>query len=201
MTLALCVSLGLERPTPPLIMSVALISAGTGLATVLESSTASFSWPGFWCFSLSVLLEAVRVVCIQLLLGRLRFNQAEVLVYLGGPTSVLLLVASSLHERAGLLEADGGLDLVRQGSWIFLASMGMGALVNFATALAIQHSSSLTFKVFGSIKNIFVVFYGMVTGDLVSGMQLAGYGVSMAGFAWYTHSKQQDNRPTEKKVA
>ena len=190
-TLAVCVPLGLEKFTLPLASSVTLITAGTGLATVLESSTAAFSWTGFWLFFLSVLLEAIRVVCIQLLLGRLKFNQAEVLVYLGAPTAIMLLLASSIVESGGLLNDNKGLHLLRSEGRAFAASMSMGALVNLATALAIQNTSSLSFKVFGCVKNIFVVLYGVLAGDAVSVLQNAGYGASIIGFAWYAHSKQR----------
>ncbi len=41
---------------------------------------AGFAWPGFFAFLLSVLLEALRVVYIQLLLGRLNYNSMEACV-------------------------------------------------------------------------------------------------------------------------
>ncbi len=45
----------------------------------VESSTLAFSWLGFSCILLSTLLEAGRVVYIQLLLGgSLNFNAIEV---------------------------------------------------------------------------------------------------------------------------
>ena len=44
----------------------------------LQVGVAGFAWPGFLAFLLSVLLEALRVVYIQLLLGRLNYNSMEV---------------------------------------------------------------------------------------------------------------------------
>jgi len=77
-TLTVCWAAGLERLTRPLVASVLLISAGTGAATLFETGGGGrFAWAGFGCFALSALLEALRVVYIQLLLGRFKFNTLE----------------------------------------------------------------------------------------------------------------------------
>ena len=84
-TLTICMLLGLERPSWPLGASVLMIVLGTGLATLIESGGAGFSWVGFVYFTISAFLEAIRVVYIQLLLGALKYNAVEVLVWLGEP--------------------------------------------------------------------------------------------------------------------
>ena len=78
-TLTVCWAAGLEKLTQPLVASVLLISAGTGAATLFETGAAGagFAWAGFACFVFSALLEALRVVYIQLLLGRFKFNTLE----------------------------------------------------------------------------------------------------------------------------
>ena len=77
-TLAICAAFGLERLTVTLLVSIVMITAGTGAATAVEVGVAGFAWMGFLSFLLSVLLEAARVVYIQLLLGRLNYNAMEV---------------------------------------------------------------------------------------------------------------------------
>jgi len=77
-TLAICALLGLERLTASLLISIFLITAGTGAATAVEVGVAGFAWMGFFSFLFSVLLEAARVVYIQLLLGKLNYNAMEV---------------------------------------------------------------------------------------------------------------------------
>ena len=77
-TLAICATFGLERLTPSLLASIFMITAGTGAATAVEVGVAGFAWMGFFSFLLSVLLEAARVVYIQLLLGKLNYNAMEV---------------------------------------------------------------------------------------------------------------------------
>ena len=70
---------------------------------------------------------------------------AQVLVYLGLPTGVLLLGASAIRERAGLLE--NGLSLVAAKPAHYAVAVLMGFLVNLSTAFAIKVTGSLTFKV------------------------------------------------------
>ncbi len=77
-TLAICATFGLEALTPSLLASIFMITAGTGAATAVEVGVAGFAWMGFFSFLLSVLLEAARVVYIQLLLGKLNYNAMEV---------------------------------------------------------------------------------------------------------------------------
>lgn len=43
----------------------------------MQVGVAGFAWPGFAAFLFSVLLEALRVVYIQLLLGRLQYSSME----------------------------------------------------------------------------------------------------------------------------
>ena len=77
-TLAICAIFGLERLTGTLLASIFMITAGTGAATAVEVGVAGFAWMGFFSFLLSVLMEAARVVYIQLLLGKLNYNAMEV---------------------------------------------------------------------------------------------------------------------------
>ena len=100
-TLTVCWAAGLERLTQPLVLSVLLISAGTGAATLYETGGAGFAWAGFACFTFSALLEALRVVYIQLLLGRFKFNTLEVPSQRGVPAAAVRPLgvqhAPSLH--------------------------------------------------------------------------------------------------------
>lgn len=124
------------------------------------------------------------------------------LVYLGLPTGVLLLGASAIWEREGLLAY--GLSLMAHKPVHYLAAVFMGFLVNLSTAFAIKVTGSLTFKVVGCVKNTMLVWVGILMGDVVTGAQLWGYSVSVLGFALYTYEKwQQTNTkpPTMAKKA
>lgn len=112
-------------------------------------------------------------------------------MYLGLPTGVLLLGASAIWEREGLLAPGGGLALMANKPLHYLAAIFMGFLVNLSTAFAIKVTGSLTFKVVGCVKNTMLVWVGILMGDVVSQAQLVGYSISIAGFALYTHVKWQ----------
>ncbi len=93
--------------------------------------------------------------------GGQKYNTAETLLYVGGPTALVLLVAGVLYEGPDMLAAaggGGGLALVAADPWVFLAAFAASALVNMTCFVAIQTSSSLTFKVAGCIKNVAVVW-------------------------------------------
>jgi hypothetical protein len=59
-------------------------------------------------------------------------------------------------------------------------------LVNLTSYCAIQLTSSTSFKVVGSFKNAAVVWAGVAMGDVVTGRQVPGFALSIAGFVWYT---------------
>ena len=98
-TLAICAMFGLERLTASLLTSIFLITAGTGAATAVEVGVAGFAWMGFLSFLLSILLEAGRVVYIQLLLGKLNYNAMEVRLALL-PCCVALSRSLQMHYRS-----------------------------------------------------------------------------------------------------
>lgn len=67
----------------------------------------------------------------------------------------------------------------------------MSVLVNLFCYWAIAATSGTTFKVAGCLKNLAVVAASIAMGDHVTGRELQGYAVSMAGFALYTWAKQR----------
>ena len=74
-----------------------------------------------------------------------RFNSAEALVYVGGPTAVLLLGGSMIWEGMG--PASEGWSMMAREPMAFLSAFAMSFLVNLSCFLAIHNTSSLTFKV------------------------------------------------------
>jgi len=119
-----------------------------------------------------------------------RYNSGDVLVYVGIPTAATLIGSSLLFERqAGLIQAFQA--LLPTKPWTFVQAGFMSALVNLSSYLAISTTSSLTFKVSGCLKNLGVVWYGVVShGDVVTVRHMLGYAVSLAGFVIYTYSRQ-----------
>ena len=79
-----------------------------------------------------------------------------------------------------------GWGVVAANPWLFAMLGVSSAAVNLFSFLAIRLTSSLTFKTVGCMKNVFVVWLGVLLGDRVSGMQLIGYGIAILGFVYYT---------------
>lgn len=108
--------------------------------------------------------------------------------YMGPPTGAMLLAASAVVERRGLVDR-GGLALAARHAPLVAVALATGFLVNATTAAAIRTTSSLTFKVAGTVKNTVVVVAGALAGDVVTARGAAGYGVAVAGFLLYTWAK------------
>lgn len=209
LTLALSVAARVETITPSLAVATALMCAGTAFATFEEVRGTAFSWTGTGLFMTSAVLEAGRVVTMQRLLngagggGGTRAKQptlrpltpAEMTVYMGPPTGALLLAASAVVERNGLIRG-GGFSIAAAHAPAIAAALFIGFLVNATTAAAIATTSSLTFKVMGTLKNTAVVLGGVAAGDVVTARGAAGYAVSVAGFGLYTWAK---GRPVKAK--
>lgn len=191
-TLLLGVAMRVETFRLPLLASVLLIALGTGAVVVIESGAPSFHWVGLLAFMFSSLSEAVRVVGAQKLLGGDSFNTAEVLLYIGGPTGVLLILCSFLFEAPGIYDPVRGLPLVLNQPIPFLGASLVSFLTNLTSYYTIKTTSSLTFKVAGCLKNLVVAWHGtLVHGDHITGGQLAGYLVSVTGFLMYLREKMK----------
>lgn len=188
-TLSVGVAAGIEHLTLQLTAAVLLISAGTGSAAFLESQTSHFSFVGLAYFFVSAVSEACRTILMQLLLGNMRYNAVEALVYLSPATGVCLALCSALFEWDGLIAPHGGFSIALSNPVRFALAAAGGFVVNLTSYWAIKATSGLTFKVLGCVKNAFVVFAGVLMGDVISGKQLVGYAVSVAGFALYTLAK------------
>ena len=138
--------------------------------------------PGFWLAHHS-----------RYKLNRPHATALQVLVFLGPPTAAVLLAASFIWEWDGLTKG-GGFQLMANQPWLYAVGLLMGFAVNLSTASAIRATSSLTFKVFGCLKNTLVVAAGVALGDQVSGLQVGSYGISIAGFCTYTYAKWQEGQ-------
>jgi drug/metabolite transporter (DMT)-like permease len=159
---------------------------------------------------LSCLVEAARAVGSQALLqqergavggsrGRKRrpaaqppLNALESLVYVGGPASLLLLLASlALREGGsplGLARDARRFALRRPGT--AAAAVASSAAVNFASMAAVRCTSSLTFKVSGCAKSAAVMALAAAEhGDRVTRGQAGGFALATGGFVAYAWAK------------
>ncbi len=97
-----------------------------------------------------------------------------------------------VHFELPHLISQGALAIARAHPWHFAATAFVGFFVNVMAVLVISLTSSLTLKVLGTVKDVVLVCIGMVfLQELVTGLQLLGYGVSLCGFVWYNVIKMQ----------
>ena len=61
----LCLTAGLERFSMPVLVSVTAITIGTGLTAFMEVGATTFDLVGFVAFTASAVLEALRVILVQ----------------------------------------------------------------------------------------------------------------------------------------
>jgi drug/metabolite transporter (DMT)-like permease len=197
-TMLLCLAFKVEKLSMMLVSSITLITLGTAAAVLIESGTAAFSLLGFLYFMASSATEAGRVVTADLLLGEEKYNTAEALVYIGGPAALALLAGSAIWEGQGIMAI--GLQMMADHPLSFISAFFISFLVNLTCFWAIQCTSSLTFKVAGCVKNVAVVWYGVLfEGEIISGYQMLGYLVSMVGFGLYTRLKMYEAKPKKDK--
>lgn len=80
-----------------------------------------------------------------------------------------------------------GSELVRGNPWLYVQISVMGVLVNGTSTVCLKRVSGLTMKIVVCVRNLLVVWYGVVrNGDRVTMTQGAGYLVSVLGFLAYS---------------
>ena len=188
---------GLEAASAGLVLSVGTIVAGTAVATVEErQGPGVFHAKGFAYFMASVASEALRVVLIQKLVAgngaggpdaRPPMHPLEGLRNMALPSAALMVLGALVWERDGL--RSHGLAVAAREAPLFALASVLGFTVNLATFLGIKYASSLTVKCVGCVKNALIVYVGVLQGERVSGLQLLGYGLSVAGFGGYSYFK------------
>lgn len=186
-TLALGLALGLERLSKLTLLATALIALGTYTATASEAASGHFHWLSFLAFAASVFFEGIRVVMTEKLLGQAKYNVMEALVYLGPFTFGALAAGAYAFEWEGLRTQ--GWAVMQSRPHDFLVATAICFLVNLFCYLAIKYVSATSFKVAGCLKNVMVVWGGILQGDVVTPRELQGYAISLAGFVLFSASR------------
>ena len=184
-TFGMGVMLGLETPHAVQVVSVAAIAIGTCVSTLVERGTASFHWMGFTAFMASVVTEAARVLVVQRLMAGGGVSPSHASWLLGLPTAALLAAASAVWEARGLVSS-GHLALLWRNCGLFACAIAGSCVLNWLSYLAIRTNGALTLKIVGCVKNVLVVWVGVLQGEHVGLAELGGYALSLAGFVLYS---------------
>jgi hypothetical protein len=130
-------------------------------------------------------MEAISLVLTQKLLQNSKFTIVEGMYVLAPPGAACLLTASIALEWPRLFQEGDYQVVLERPLWFAFAAI-LGFLVNFTTFMVVQVTSSLTYKVLNTARCVGVVFIGMTYyGETVMPMEMAGYGVALAGFVGY----------------
>ena len=169
--------------------AVCVITFGTFMAGAGALDGSRGSLVGVGVMLAAEMAEVMRLVLTQKLLHSQRFHPLEGLMYLA-PASLLWISVFCLALEAPRMAAAGAFSTVIAHPSLFALAAGLGFAVNTLAYCVIVTSSSLSLKVFGTAKNAAVVYLGVLLfAERVTGVQLAGYAVSLGGFGWYNYLK------------
>ncbi|GBF90091.1 sugar phosphate phosphate translocator [Raphidocelis subcapitata] len=174
---------GAERLERSALANMALVVAGVLVASYGE---VRFVVAGVLLQALSLCAEAVRLVMVQLLLqGRgVRLNPITTMYYVAPVCLACLLPAFAVSEARAVL-AGPPVPAAR-----LLGSAAAAFALNCSVFLLIGRTSALTMNVGGVVKDWMLIAASVALhGSVVTRLQVAGYGVAIAGVLWYNVSK------------
>eukprot|EP01062_Namystynia_karyoxenos_P035030 TRINITY_DN2566_c0_g1_i1.p1 TRINITY_DN2566_c0_g1~~TRINITY_DN2566_c0_g1_i1.p1 ORF type:complete len:448 (+),score=151.19 TRINITY_DN2566_c0_g1_i1:101-1345(+) len=189
---------GVESPTRPVMMSVLVICAGTALTTAADPSA---NLIGLLLQLGAMATEAVAVVLTQWFLQNAKFGVMEGAYVLAPPGAAALFLCAIPVEGAQVWARQSWL-AVADAPHLFLAAAFLGVGVNLCAFVVIQCTSSLTFKIIMTLRNIAIVVFSVVMFDeAVTQKEWVGYAVMLLGFAAYNYSKMAPPKKLRRKSA
>ncbi|XP_058074473.1 probable sugar phosphate/phosphate translocator At5g25400 [Magnolia sinica] len=144
----------------------------------------------------AVAFEATRLVLIQILLTSkgISLNPITSLYYVAPCCLVFLFVPWVLVEFPVLRETSS----FRFDFVVFGTNSLCAFALNLAVFLLIGKTSALTMNVAGVVKDwLLIAFSWSVIRDMVTTVNLVGYGLAFLGVAYYNHSKLQTMKAKE----
>ncbi|XVE54416.1 hypothetical protein DITRI_Ditri03aG0079400 [Diplodiscus trichospermus] len=169
------------------------ISLGVAIAAYGE---AKFNAWGVFLQLGAVAFEATRLVLIQILLTSkgIKLNPITSLYYVAPCCFIFLLIPWVIVELPSLKENSS----FHFDYFIFGTNSFCAFALNLAVFLLVGKTSALTMNVGGVVKDwLLIAFSWSVIKDLVTPVNLFGYGVAFLGVAYYNHSKLRGLREME----
>ena len=175
--------LGVKVPSMSAILGVLVIVVGTAIASLGELR---FSVTGFALQTVADISEGTRLVLLQLLMSKEKLTPFETIYYLFPATGLFQLLIALQFETAAFTNPVY-LTMYFTKWYLFIAGIVLGFIINFTGNNVVSHTSGLTFKLIGIVRNnLLVVAAVCFFGDVTTGLQIAGYVISVAGFLWYS---------------
>ncbi|KAM3302132.1 putative sugar phosphate/phosphate translocator isoform X1 [Capsicum chacoense] len=186
------VAAGLEMMSCRMLLIMSVISFGVLVASYGEID---INWVGVVYQMGGVVGEALRLIFMEILVKRkgLKLNPISVMYYVSPCSALCLLVPWIFLEKPKMDE---------QRSWSFqpliltLNSLCTFAL-NLSVFLVIQHTSALTIRVAGVVKDwVVVLLSALLFADTkLTLINLFGYAIAIAGVAAYNNHKLKNGTP------
>ncbi|KAF7558039.1 hypothetical protein G7046_g5907 [Stylonectria norvegica] len=181
---------GVADPSAGTLVNILVIVFGVGLASVGEIE---FSWLGFLFQLGGTVFEAVRLVMIQVMLSAegLRMDPLVGLYYYAPVCAVMNLLVAAVSEMPYFAWED----FQRTGFWMLFLNALVAFLLNVASVFLIGKTSGLVMTLTGMLKNILLVVISIIIWHTtVTGLQSLGYGIALAGLAYYSIGYEQSCR-------
>lgn len=176
-----------KQVTFSLFFSVSLITLGILLSCSSVKGQSSFF--GIFILALASLAEVFKLLITQLILQDQKMSVIESHHLLSPPSVFFLLIASYFFEYDEFMKREA-YNIIFNYKLIFLFAIIIGVFVNYITSLVIQKTSSLTMKILGIVRNLFLVFYGIfIKNDSISTNQIYGYSIVTLGLILYNLSE------------
>jgi hypothetical protein len=177
---------GVEKMSVQVAVSIGGIAIGTMISSSWEASA---NLIGLVLFVTSSLGESFRLVITQFVLQKKKLTVFASMYYLA-PVSALWLLALSCYSEIWRLFSSGDLGLILENPGTFFATCILSIAINFAGFWVVKVSSSLLLKVLGTVRNAFLIVWGMmVYGEEVTMQSTVGYAITLLCFAMYTKAK------------
>jgi len=186
-----------RKPQAKIVMSIAIVCLGVGLATVSDPEMSGD------VFGLLVGLGSVLATALyQIWAGSIQKDLgvgSMQLLHLYVPLAAMQLGAVTiLFEPLGLMDPSPktilGYPYSVAACTAIMISAVLGLLVNLSTFLVIGATSSLTYNVVGHIKTVIILTGGVAFfGDSMSGKKFMGILFAMSGIVWYSMIKLRES--------
>ncbi|KAH8518669.1 hypothetical protein H0E87_000496 [Populus deltoides] len=180
------VAAGLEMMSCRMLFIMSVISFGVLVASYGEIN---INWIGVVYQMGGVVGEALRLIFMEILVKRkgLKLNPISVMYYVSPCSSVFLFIPWIFLEKSRM-EAHGTWNL--QPLVLMLNSLCTFAL-NLSVFLVISHTSALTIRVAGVVKDwVVVLLSALLFADTkLTIINLFGYAIAIAGVAAYNNHK------------
>jgi len=164
-------------------IALAVACAGTSMTAAGDMSLNMF---GLLLAVGSSCTEAIRLVLTQFALQDCRFSLLEGQYFLAPAGAACLLLLSIVFEFPTIMEK-GDFIKFHEHPLSFALAGCLGFGVQLLTSSVIKLTSSITVKVLSQLRNALVVLSGVfMFGEVVTGLQLLGYVVSVVGIMRYS---------------